>query len=79
MTKILTILVAAEHVDNLDDTFTITQEIIDYSYLNECSSAGFAANDTVTVRDLFYGTILPSGAMRRQPSPYMQRVPWKNL
>lgn len=61
MTKILTILVAAEHVDNLDDTFTITQEIIDYSYLNECSSAGFVANDIVTVRDLFYGTILPSG------------------
>ncbi|MCH1983028.1 serine hydrolase [Ruminococcus sp. OA3] len=61
MTKILTILVAAEHVENLDDTFTITQEIVDYSYLNECSSAGFVANDVVTVRDLFYGTILPSG------------------
>ncbi len=61
MTKILTILVAAEHVENLDDTFTITQEIVDYSYINECSSAGFVANDTVTVRDLFYGTILPSG------------------
>lgn len=62
MTKILTVLVAAEHVTDLDDTFTITLDITDYSYVNDCSSAGFAENETVTVRDLFYGTILPSGA-----------------
>lgn len=62
MTKMLTVLVAAEHVENLDDTFTITLDITDYSYVNDCSSAGFAENETVTVRDLFYGTILPSGA-----------------
>lgn len=62
MTKILTVLVAAEHVDNLDDTFTITREITDYGYVNDCSAAGFLENETVSVRDLFYGTILPSGA-----------------
>lgn len=62
MTKILTVLVAAEHVDNLDDTFTITREITDYGYVNDCSAAGFLEDETVTVRDLFYGTILPSGA-----------------
>lgn len=64
MTKILTVLVAAEHIEekDLDDTFTITREITDYSYVNDCSSAGFTENETVTVRDLFYGTILPSGA-----------------
>ncbi|MFT3983462.1 MAG: serine hydrolase [Lachnospiraceae bacterium] len=62
MTKILTILVAAEHVENLDDTFTITIDITDYSYTNDCSIVGFAEDETVTVRDLFYGTILPSGA-----------------
>lgn len=61
MTKILTILVAAEHVTNLDDTFTITIDITDYSFVNDCSNVGFAENETVTVRDLFYGTILPSG------------------
>lgn len=61
MTKILTVLVAAEHVTDLDDTFTITLEITDYSYVNDCSSVGFAENEVVTVRDLFYGTILPSG------------------
>lgn len=61
MTKILTLLVAAEHVDNLDDTFTITKEITDYSYSNDCSAVGFLDNETVSVRDLLYGTILPSG------------------
>lgn len=62
MTKILTVLVAAEHVDNLDDVFTMTREITDYGYINDCSAAGFLEDEVVTVRDLFYGTILPSGA-----------------
>lgn len=62
MTKILTVLVAAEHITDLDDTFTITREITDYSYSNDCSAAGFDDGETVTVRDLMYGTILPSGA-----------------
>lgn len=61
MTKIMTVLVAAEHVTDLDDTFTITLEMTDYAYVNDCSSAGFLDGETVTVRDLFYGTILPSG------------------
>ena len=65
MTKILTVLVAAEclgDLKRLDDTFTMTLEITDYGYVHDCSSAGFLADETVTVRDLFYGTILPSGA-----------------
>ncbi len=62
MTKILTVLVAAEHVEDLDDKFTITLEITDYGYTHDCSSAGFVKDEEVTVRDLFYGTILPSGA-----------------
>lgn len=64
MTKILTVLVAAEQIEekDLDDTFTITIDITDYSYVNDCSNAGFAKDERVTVRDLFYGTILPSGA-----------------
>ena len=64
MTKVLTVLVAAEAIgeENLDDTFTITREITDYTYVNDCSAVGFGDGETVTVRDLFYGTILPSGA-----------------
>lgn len=61
MTKVLTVLVAAELVEDLDDTFTMTVDITDYSYSNDCSSVGFAVGETVTVRDLFYGTILHSG------------------
>lgn len=63
MTKVLTILVAAEHLTeaDLDDTFSITLDITDYSYVHDCSSAGFLENEVVTVRDLFYGTVLPSG------------------
>lgn len=62
MTKILTVLVAAEHITDPDDFFEITQDITDYSYVNKCSITGFDVGEKVTVRDLFYGTILPSGA-----------------
>lgn len=61
MTKILTLLVASEHITNLDDTFTMTIEITDYAYVNDCSSVGFLDGEVVTVKDLLYGTILPSG------------------
>ncbi|MBR6487008.1 MAG: serine hydrolase, partial [Lachnospiraceae bacterium] len=63
MTKILTVLVAAENIkeEDLDDTMTITLQFTDYSYGNDLSAVGFAENEVVTVRDLFYGTILPSG------------------
>ncbi len=61
MTKILTLLVAAEHAVDLDDVFVMTREITDYAYVNDCSAAGFMVDEPVTVRDLMYGTILPSG------------------
>lgn len=61
MTKVMTLLVAAEHVTDLDDTFVITIDITDYSYSHDCSAVGFARDEEVTVRDLLYGTILPSG------------------
>ena len=64
MTKILTVLVAAEHVTeaDLDKTFTMTIDITDYCYVNGCSVVGLMVDETVSVRELFYGTILPSGA-----------------
>lgn len=62
MTKILTILVAAEHITDADAVFEITTDITDYSFVNHCSNAGFEIGERVTVTDLFYGTILPSGA-----------------
>ena len=62
MTKVLTLLVAVENITDLDDTFEITVEITDYSYSNDCSAVGFSVGEVVTVEDLLYGTILPSGA-----------------
>lgn len=61
MTKVLTVLVAAEQIENLDDNVTITQEMIDYSFKHDCSPAGFTEGEVVPVKDLFYGTVLPSG------------------
>ena len=63
MTKVLTLLVAAESItkENLDDTFTMTIDITDYAYVNDCSSVGFLNEEVVTVRDLIYGTVLASG------------------
>lgn len=62
MTKILTLLVAAEHITDLDDTFEMTQAIGDFVFKNDCSTVGFNVGEKITVRDMLYGTILPSGA-----------------
>ena len=64
MTKILTVLVAAEHITeaDLDEAFSMTIDITDYCYVNGCSVVGLMVGETVSVRELFYGTILPSGA-----------------
>ncbi|MBR2122965.1 MAG: D-alanyl-D-alanine carboxypeptidase [Lachnospiraceae bacterium] len=62
MTKILTLLVACEHITDLDDTFVMTEEITNYSYSHGCSNVGFMPGEVITVRDMLYGTILESGA-----------------
>lgn len=64
MTKVMTVLVAAEHIskEQLSDKVKITLDITDYCYSHDCSAVGFSKNENVTVEDLFYGTILPSGA-----------------
>lgn len=62
MTKVMTLLVASERVKNLSATYTITQDILDYCAEHDCSTIGFEAGEKVTVMDLLWGTILPSGA-----------------
>ena len=62
MTKILTLLVAVEHLDDIDNTFVMTREIGDYVYSHDCSQVGFEVGEEVSIKDLLYGTILPSGA-----------------
>ena len=62
MTKVMTLLVAAENLPDLDAAFTMTQAIIDPIYLAGASMAGFVDGETVTMRDLLYGAVVPSGA-----------------
>ena len=62
MTKVMTLLVAAENLPDPDATFTMTQAIIDPIYLAGASMAGFVDGETVTMRDLLYGAVVPSGA-----------------
>ena len=62
MTKVMTLLVAAENLPDLDAAFTMTQAIIDPLYLAGASMAGFVNGEMVTMRDLLYGAVVPSGA-----------------
>ena len=62
MTKIMTLIVAAENISSLDDTFTMTHEILEPLVDADASRAGFEENETVTMEDMLYGAVLPSGA-----------------
>ncbi len=64
MTKVLTLLTAVENLPETwrDDKFTMTIDITDYSYVNDCSNVGFEVGEEIPIKDLLYGTILPSGA-----------------
>lgn len=62
MSKVMTAIVALENMGSLDDMVTVYPEDIDEAYLAEASLAGFDAYEEVTVRDLLFGVLLPSGA-----------------
>ena len=55
-TKLLTALVALEHLD-INDTVTVTKTAAD----TPGSTAGLIAGEKIKVRDLIYGAMLPSG------------------
>lgn len=61
-TKIMTLLVACENMSSLDDTFTMSLSITDPLFIQQASVAGFLKDEVITVEDMLYGTILPSGA-----------------
>lgn len=62
LTKVMSLIVAVENCTSLDDTITFTGAMIDPYYRQNASLAGFAVGETVTLRDMLYGMILPSGA-----------------
>lgn len=62
MTKIMTLIVGVENMTSMNDTFTMTDEILAPLVAADASRAGFEDGEIVNVRDLLYGTVLPSGA-----------------
>lgn len=70
MTKVMTVLVAVELIDNFqnsrkgkyDEIVTISEEANAFAFSNDCSAVGWYVGEQATVEDLLYGTILASGA-----------------
>lgn len=62
LTKMMTVLLAAENFPDLDASVTLTDDLFAPLWSANASMAGFQPGETVTVRDLLYGAMLPSGA-----------------
>lgn len=62
LTKMMTVLVAIEHLDNLRKPVVMQKEWYDELLAAGASMAGFLPGEQVTVKDLLYGSLLASGA-----------------
>ncbi|MBQ8012332.1 MAG: D-alanyl-D-alanine carboxypeptidase [Oscillospiraceae bacterium] len=61
MTKLMTLIVAIEHTEDLNEVFVMTDDILAPLYAQNASMAGFQSGEECTVLDLLYGAALPSG------------------
>lgn len=62
MTKIMTAIVALEAFSDLDHEITLSENIFYALDGQDATQAGFQPGESVRVRDLVYGVMLPSGA-----------------
>ena len=62
LTKIMTAIIAIEALDDFDETVTVSPALLKSLAEKNASVAGFLPGEQVCVRDLLYGTLLPSGA-----------------
>ncbi len=62
MTKIMTLLVAVENTTDFKKKVSVSQDATNYAYSKKLSAVNFDIGEEVTIEDLCYGTILPSGA-----------------
>ncbi len=62
MTKVMTLIVAAENISDYDEHFTFSYTITDPAYQAGASVAGFLSSESVPLIDVMYGAALPSGA-----------------
>lgn len=62
MTKVMTLIIAVENLKSMDQTYTMTIDIVDPLVRENASRAGFDPGEVVNAMDMLYGLILPSGA-----------------
>lgn len=62
LTKIMSLIVAVEKAESLDETIVFTNDMISPFYEQNASLAGFVEGEEVNLKDLLYGMILVSGA-----------------
>lgn len=62
LTKIMTVYTALQYLGNLDTIIYLYPEVFEPLYEQDASLAGFLPGESVSLRDLLYGAILPSGA-----------------
>ena len=60
LTKIMTVITAIKNNDDLEKKVEITKEML--KGIEEYTQVGFKVGDTPTIKDLLYGSMLPSGA-----------------
>lgn len=60
LTKIMTTIVALEQTQDLNEEVTVPREA--FNGISAYSQAGLSIGDKVTIKDLLYGAMLPSGA-----------------
>lgn len=62
LTKIMSAIVAIEHLRDLNKEITLQEEMFAELYEANASMAGFLPNEKLAAIDLLYGMMLPSGA-----------------
>ena len=62
MTKVLTLLVCSEQIENMKKKVKMTQSANDYAYVTGSNSSGLEVGEKLSALDMLYCTILPSGA-----------------
>ncbi len=60
LTKIMTVITAIEHNDDLNKEVVITNDML--KGISEYTQVGFKEGERPTIKDLLYGSMLPSGA-----------------
>jgi len=62
LTKMMTLLLACENIDDYSASYTIPAEVYQAIYGLDLSTAGYEVGETVSIDDLLYGCMMRSGA-----------------